>query len=166
MRSRVLATTIQYQRFGRLCKVRENLEAGKFSVRWEPQILDYKAKPVLISCASIKCVQSWEILKDLQLYTSISLYKAFPTKYLSKKGLPLLVSLFLLNRGDLVFGHVTRSKLSPIQKSFCRSTMIQTLLRQSSWTPTLSRPGWSPGLRVMVCRVHTNYLPTFEILRT
>ena len=141
IRSRVLATTIQYQRFGIICKVRENLEAGKFCVHWEPQISDYKAKPVLISCASIKCVQSWGILKELQWYTSISLYRAFPSTYLSKLGLPLLVSLFLLNRGGLVIGHVTRSKLSPIKKSFCRSTMIHTLVRQSSWTTTSSRPG-------------------------
>ena len=52
-----------------------------------------------------KTVQSCRIWKELRLYTSISLYRAFPPTLLSKVGLPLPVSLFLQNRGGLVNGH-------------------------------------------------------------
>ena len=69
-----------------------------------PTFEDHNTKPVLISCASIKIVQSWGIWKELLLYTSISLYRAFPSTQLSKVGLPLPVSLFLRNRGGLVNG--------------------------------------------------------------
>ena len=75
-----LSTTIQYQRYGHAKAVhllkfvkRENLEAGKFCVHWDPLFKNHNIKPVLISHASIKCVQSWGIWGKLRLYTSISL---------------------------------------------------------------------------------------------
>ena len=64
-----LATTIQYQGMGQYAKAiplmkvvqRENLKAGKFCVHWDPPLEDHNTKPVLLSCAYIKCVQSWGI---------------------------------------------------------------------------------------------------------
>ena len=44
-------------------------------------------------------------VKELRLYTVISLCLAFPSTQLSKSGLPLHVSPFLWNRGGLVNGH-------------------------------------------------------------
>ena len=105
-------------RFWKLCRGKI-LRQGNSVYTGIPPLEDHNTKPVLISCAFIKVVQSWGIWKELQLYTSISLYRAFPSTQLSKVGLPLPVSLFLWNRGGLVNEYNRSWKCTFTQKQAC-----------------------------------------------
>ena len=74
---------------------------------------NHNTKPVLISCAYVKTVLSWGILKELRLYTSISLYRAFPSTLLSKVGLPRGIS-FIAAKPNLSLGSIKHN----LSKSF------------------------------------------------